>query len=452
MGSKITKVDHVALLDEWLSEPHKFGHLLGYDKLTPEHDVWIKIFIKYKKFDLLQAHRGSFKTTCGIVAMVLLFLCFPDMRLLIVRKTGDLASDVLKTITKHFETNNVLKLYMYSRWNNPEAKTKVWSSEHAIFSFKKTITPQPSISAAGVGASITGAHFDYIWPDDIVTIDDRYSPAERKWTIAYFQELDNLIDPLGQMRLSGTPWHENDVFSTLPPELFTDRQFPIGTVPLPPDELAEIWARKDRLPYAEWCCNYELRHVVDTDTIGAFQTVENWDCQYCVAWIDPSFSNKEDTDRTTVGVVGTSKGLLIFTGLSLPKSIADIPTRIKILDFLQRFTPIETIIESQLADSSVFFIDAFKSLEIKYPIKNLWDYRRAEHNKHERIAATVIANKPELRLLEGTQQEFSLGVSRYYKGAAHDDEPDVLAGAINHLATSPIVAEYAKAVEIMRRR
>lgn len=451
MGSKITKVDHVALLDEWLSEPHKFGHLLGYDKLTPEHDVWIKIFIKYKKFDLLQAHRGSFKTTCGIVAMVLLFLCFPDMRLLIVRKTGDLASDVLKTITKHFETNNVLKLYMYSRWNNPEAKTKVWSSEHAIFSFKKTITPQPSISAVGVGASITGAHFDYIWPDDIVTIDDRYSPAERKWTIAYFQELDNLIDPLGQMRLSGTPWHENDVYSILPPELFKDRQFPIGTVPLPPDELAEIWARKDRLPYAEWCCNYELRHVADTDTIGAFQTVENWDCQYCVAWIDPSFSDKEDTDRTTVGVVGASKGLLIFTGLSLPMSIADIPTRIKILDFLQRFTPIETIIESQLADSSIFFIDAFKSLELKYPIKNLWDYRRAEHNKHERIAATVITNKPELRLLEGTQQEFSLGVSRYYKGAAHDDEPDVLAGAINHLATSPIVAEYVKALDIIRR-
>ena len=192
MASKILKIDHAALLDEWLTEPHKFGHILGYDKLTPLHDEWIFIFIRYKKFDLLQAHRGSYKTTCGIVAMILLFLCFPDMRLLIVRKTGDLASDVLKTITRHFETNDILKLYMYSRWNNPTAKTKVWSSEHAIFSFKKTITPQPSISAAGVGASITGAHFDYIWPDDIVTIDDRYSNAERKWTIAYFQELDGV--------------------------------------------------------------------------------------------------------------------------------------------------------------------------------------------------------------------------------------------------------------------
>ena len=452
MESRPIKIDHVACLRAWLTEPHKFGHILGYKKLTATHGEWIKIFLKYKKFDVLQAHRGSYKTTCGIVAMVLLFLCHPNMRLLIVRKKTELAADVLKTIQKHFEENNALKLYMYSRWGIVNAKTKIWSSERATFSFKKTVTPDPSMTAIGIGTSATGSHFDYIWPDDISTLADRYSPAEREWTIISFNELDNLIDPLGQIRLSGTPWHEEDVFSTLPPELFENRQFPIGTVDLPEDELGELFNRKERLPYAEWCCNYELRHVADNDTIGAFLTVDKWDCQYCVAWIDPSFSDKTDTDRTTVAVVGVSKGLMIFTGLSLPKSIADIPTRIQILDFLQRFTPIETIIESQLADSSIFFIDAFKSLEHKYPVKNLWDYRRASHNKHERIAAGVIANKPELRLLEGTQQEFSLGVSRYYKGAPHDDEADGLAGAINHLATSPIVAEYVKALEIMRRR
>jgi len=123
MALKPEKIDHASALDEWLTTPYKFGHLLGYNKLSPEHDEWIFIFIKSRKFDLLQAHRGSYKTTCGIVAMILLFLCFPDMRLLIVRKTGDLASDVLRTIIRHFETNEVLRLYMYSRWNNSNAKT-----------------------------------------------------------------------------------------------------------------------------------------------------------------------------------------------------------------------------------------------------------------------------------------------------------------------------------------
>jgi hypothetical protein len=449
MASTNLKIDYVSALDEWLTEPHKFGHLLGYDKLTPTHGKWIKIFLQHKRFDDLMAHRNSYKTTCGIVAMVLLFMCNPNMRLLIVRKNMTLSSAVLSSIQKHMISNDIVRLYIYSRWNITDVKTRDWSSEKTTFKFKKSITPESSITAAGIGTSIVGSHFDYIWMDDIETIEDRYSPAERVWTLAYYNETENLIEPLGCRRLSGTPWHEEGIFSKIPEDCFIDRKYPIGTVDLPEKELQEIYARKERLPYAEWCCNYELRHVLDQDTIGAFKTVDKWDCQYSIAWIDPSFSDKKDTDSTTVAIVGVSKELLLFTGMKLPKSIADVPTRIAILDFLQRFTPIQTIIESQLADTSVFFIDAFKSLEGKYPIKNLWDYRRAEHNKHERIAATVIANKPELRILSDTQQEFSIGVSRYYKGAEHDDCPDSLAGAINHLATSEIVAEYVKALNIL---
>ena len=301
--SQSQKINHVSLLDAWLTRPHELGHLLGYDKLTPLHGEWIKIFFRYAKFGVLQAHRGSYKTTCGIVAMVLLFLCNPAMRLLIVRKNGTLASDVLKTIQKHFETNDALRLYMFSRWNITDAKTAVWSSERTTFAFKKTVTPESSMTAAGVGTSITGAHFNYIWTDDIVTIEDRYSPAVREWAKAYFRELDNLVDPLGQTRLSGTPWHEDDVFSTVDEKYFEGRRFPFGTVTMPADELAEIAARKERLPYAEWCCNYELRHVQDNDTIGAFKTAAVWDCQYCVAFIDPSFSDKKDTDATTAAVL-----------------------------------------------------------------------------------------------------------------------------------------------------
>ena len=446
------KINHATLLDEWLTEPHKFGHILGYSKLTPLHGEWIKIFLRYNRFDLLLAFRGSWKTTCGVVAMVLLFLCHPDMRLLIVRKTGDLASDILKTIQKHFETNDVLRLYMFSRWNIVDVKTKIWSSERTQFAFKKTITPQPSLMAVGVGASITGGHFDFIWTDDISTIDDRYSPAERRWTISYFRELENLIDPLGQTRLSGTPWHEEDVFSIIDKKYFEGRCYPFGTVDLPPDEIAEIAERKGRLPYAEWCCNYELRHVQDNDTLGAFPTADVWDCMYCVAFIDPSFSDKTDTDSTAVSIVGVSKGgQILFTGMKLPKSISDAATRIEILNFLQRFTPIESVIESQLAESSIFFINAFRENEVQFAIKNLWTVKRQFRNKHERVAATVIANKPEMRILTGTQQEYTLEVSRYYKGAPHDDAPDSLAGAIEHLATSPIVAEYSNAIKMLAR-
>jgi PBSX family phage terminase large subunit len=192
--------------------------------------------------------------------------------------------------------------------------------------------------------------------------------------------------------------------------------------------------------------------IFSNEMVGAFETVDVWDCQYCIAFIDPSFSDKDGTDRTAVSVVGVSKkGLILFTGISLPKSISDLETRQQILDFLSQFTPIESVIESQLADSSIFFIDAFKSMESAYAVKNLWSYKGQFKNKHERIAATVYANKPTMRILNGTQQAFSLGVSRYYKGKKHEDEIDSLAGAIEHLATSPIVSEYAAAAEVLCR-
>ena len=193
--------------------------------------------------------------------------------------------------------------------------------------------------------------------------------------------------------------------------------------------------------------------VIESDeVIGAFRSTDTWDCQYCVAFIDPSFSDKTDTDATAVSVVGVNKqGKILFSGMKLPKSISDEGTRIEILDFLQRFTPVESVIESQLADTSIFFIDAFRASERRYAIKNLWTVKRQYRNKHERIAATVIANKPDMLMLAGTQAAYSLEVARYYKGAPHDDCPDSLAGAMEQLATSPIVAEYAAAIKVLKR-
>lgn len=445
-------INCASLLDEWLSAPHKFGHLLGFKKLRPSHDKWIWFFLKAENLEVLQAHRGSYKTTCGIVALVLLFLMRPNMRLLIVRKSITLACDILKVLQRIFLYNEVVKLYLKERYGLETALTRNWGSERTTFAFKKRVTPEPSVTAAGIGTAIVGTHYDYIWIDDIVTIDDRYSAAERRKTKNYFFETDNLVDPTGTRMLTGTPWHGEDLFSSLPKEMFEGRQFPIGQVEMPEDELTALWERKGRLPYAEWCANYELRHVEDKDTLGAFLSVPTWDCQYSVAFIDPSFSDKTDTDSTAVSVVGVSNGLLVFTGMLLPRSISDAQTRQEMLDFLNRYTPIQSILESQLADSSIFFIDALKADEARYKIKNFWQIKHQTRNKHERIMASITAQKDRMRILEGTQQEYSIQVSRYYKGAEHDDAPDSLAGAIEALATSPIVAEYSRALEMVQKR
>jgi len=186
------------------------------------------------------------------------------------------------------------------------------------------------------------------------------------------------------------------------------------------------------------------------DMIGAFQSVPTWDCQYCVAAIDPSFSDRAGTDSTAVGIVGISNGLLVFTGMLWPKSISDPQTRREMLDFISLYTPIETVLESQLSDSSLFMLDALKRDEAIYPIKNLWSIKHQSRDKHSRIMSTIGVQKSMMRILEGTQQNFSLEVSRYRKDVEHDDAPDVLALACETLGTSSIVAEYSKAFNILK--
>jgi hypothetical protein len=155
---------------------------------------------------------------------------------------------------------------------------------------------------------------------------------------------------------------------------------------------------------------------------------------------------------TAVAIIGASKEYLIFTGMLFEKSIADPETRRQLLEFLNIYTPIETVLESQLSDSSIFILDTFKREELIYPVKNLWSIKHQTKNKHSRIMETVGAQKKNMRILEGTQQAFSLQVSRYSKGVEEDHAPDALAGALENLGTSEIVAEYAKAVEMLNWR
>ena len=192
--------------------------------------------------------------------------------------------------------------------------------------------------------------------------------------------------------------------------------------------------------------------IAGAGQIGAFKSVTEWKAQYSVAFVDPSFSDRAGTDSTAVAVVGVQDDILVFTGMLWQKSIADPETRRNVLDFLNIYNPIETVFESQLSDSSIFFLDVLKKDELIYEIKNLWTVKHQHKGKHERIMGTIGIQKESLRILEGTQQAFSLEVSRYRKDIEHDDAPDALAGAIETLGTSEIVSEYSRAVEIMRRR
>lgn len=448
--------DWESALGDWVAEPHKFGHLLGFDKLTHEHDAWINYFLRVPSggIEVLQAHRNSYKTTCGLVALTLLFILHPEIRILVARKNDTLAAKVAIALQKIFLNNAIVRMFVHARFGLDSAKTNEWSESKTVFAFKRKITIEPSLTICGIGGSITGAHFDYIWSDDIVAREDSESEAEREATKSFVYELKNIIEPTGSRMFTGTPWHEEDAFSVLPEA----KKYPIRSIKIL--DIDEAWIEREQStsPVWLWAANYELRHVADTETIGAIPFVEQFTTPYLVAFIDPSFSDSKKSDRCAVAIVGYSKlpGMndwrIEFTGKQWEKSISHPDVRNELLLFLDNYKPIETQLESQLSDSTINFIEPFKIEEKRMGlrVKNNWTWKHQTGNKHTRIQTHVHGNKFRLYAVQGTDAEFMRFVTGYHKNAQVKDPIDSVAGAIDLWKTSPSLQQFIKMNEILK--
>ena len=83
-----------------ITKPYKFGHLLGFTKLSELHNEWILLMLKGKEDFTLQASRGTYKTTCVSIALALQIILLPNMRTLFIRKTDNDIKEVIKQVSK----------------------------------------------------------------------------------------------------------------------------------------------------------------------------------------------------------------------------------------------------------------------------------------------------------------------------------------------------------------
>lgn len=91
------------LIDLVYDCPADIAVKLGYDKLTDLHNKWIKDMVFGTEDETIQAHRGSFKTTCLHISFAFILVLFPGERVIFLRKTDD---DVAEVMTA---TANVLQ-------------------------------------------------------------------------------------------------------------------------------------------------------------------------------------------------------------------------------------------------------------------------------------------------------------------------------------------------------
>lgn len=425
---KKTKKTPIDLLRVWCEEPHRLAHLVGFDKITPAHDEWILGFLSSQKKYVLQAHRNSYKTTCGLVALLLLFMLKPNARVLIVRKSLEMAQKLLASMQKLLQAD-IVRAWFYSVHKVTTLEKNQWTKSLMTLTIKTSITAEPSLTAAGTGNARTGDHYDFIWCDDIVNADDRYSRAERERVKSYVHELENVIEPKGFMRYTGTPWHPEDAFSILPPAT----KYPLGSIVIADIDAAWIDKIKSSMPRALFAANYELQHVKDVAPEFAEPIFAEPPANLKRFWfIDPAFGGR---DCTAIAEGGEQHGVFYVADLILFRvSVADKYDEIEKMFWARNIT-------------RIFYeaTGAQKLLGPELQRRNLPCEGVANNkNKYARIVATLKPAWQNLRFSEALKTRQNIAeqdaaphpltqVLEFGIDAEHDDAPDALAGLIDRL-------------------
>ena len=275
--------------------PHFLGHLAGKDKLTQLHSFMIRYIWDTNDFRSLQAHRGAYKSTAILQIGCVWWLLFnPDDRIAIIRKSYNDASEVLKTIS------NILKMetiqYIFYKVQGKVPKLIIDRDNKLTLEAKKTSTPEGNIDAYGTDTGITGKHYDKIICDDIITIKDRISKAEREKVKLIVQELQTNIIDLGKpISFVGTPWHKDDAWGLCPKPL----QYDVYTTKILTAE--DIQAKKKLTSPSLFAANYKLEHIASEDTLFKDPTFKRWSFTEktgCYSHLDAKYSG-QDTNGLT---------------------------------------------------------------------------------------------------------------------------------------------------------
>ena len=184
-------------VDFLITKPYLLGHALGFNKLTELHNKWIVNMITDTNDKSLMAHRASYKSTCVSIALAIIILLFPNKRTLFMRKTDNDVREIVKQV------QNILRnpyiIYFVNCIYGVNLKLDVSSSTEIKTNLTTDLKGTPQLVGIGTSASLTGKHFDFIFTDDIINVNDRVSRAERERTKIVYQELQNIKNRDGRI-------------------------------------------------------------------------------------------------------------------------------------------------------------------------------------------------------------------------------------------------------------
>lgn len=402
-----------------LEQPYLYGHILGFDKLTLLHNAWIKDMVCNSHDRTLQAHRGSYKTTCVAVSLALIMILLPRLKIAFFRKTEGDVKEVIKEVSnilKHPATNYFVRT-IYGKDIALVEESSGALTTNLVTGVKGT----SQLTGLGTTASLTGKHYDRIFTDDIVNLRDRVSRAERERTKLIYQELQNLINrPNGRIYNTGTPWHKDDCFSIMPEARMYDCY---STGLMTEDEIKD---KRSKMTASLFAANYELRHIAAEDVI--FESPKTgYDPELVkqgIAHIDAAYYGE---DYTAFTVMKRVDDVFYVYGRLWRKHVEDVEDVI-----IQE-------VKNHMAGPVYNELNADKGYLAK-DLRKKGQFVRTyteSMNKFIKITSYLKDVWDKVYFVKGTDAEYIDQICDYNENAEHDDAPDSCASCVRILWKKP---------------
>ena len=408
----ITREQAIRFLRE---KPIKFAHLLGFSKLIDIHNEWIREMLLGKDDYTLEAHRGSYKTTCVSIAIVLIMILLPTRRILFMRKTDDDVKEVINQVRKILESP-ITQVFVNAIYG---ISLKLLVSNATELSTNLVVDAKGSsqLVAISAGSNLTGRHFDIIFDDDIINVKDRISRAEREKTKIIYQELRNVLNRGGKMVNTLTTWHKDDASTLMAdPHIYTWKD----TGLISEEEIQEI---RESMSPSLFSANYELRHIASEDVIFQNPVFSDDDTSLYNATfchIDASYGGE---DYTAFSIVKKHTGKYYVLGRLWSKAVDECTD--EIIALRQKYLVGKIACETN-GDKG------YLAKALREKGERVLTYHE-DTNKYIKIVTHLKADWKDVVFVKGTDQAYIDQILDYNEYAEHDDAPDSLACMIRLL-------------------
>lgn len=404
-----------------IAHPAALGWALGYKDFKPNlHGKWIRWIVTGKKDGTLQAHRGSYKTTCLCVGIALLMMKERGKNIIFLRKTDNDVAEVVQNVDRILQSPVMQEIYLALTGTQLE----IIKSTNTEITTSAYNAPRGSaqLLGIGIGGSLTGKHADIIITDDIVNMKDRQSRAERDRTKAVYMELQNVKNRGGRIINTGTPWHKEDCFTLMPEPMKFDCY---QTGLLSKEQIEDL---RLKMAPSLFAANYELVHIAAENALFTTPPTFITD-KMAQKVLGNEKAVASDLLRDGMAHIDAAYGGEDYTAFTCGKRIGDKLYLYGRMWHLHVDSVLAPIVEeaNRLMCGPILCEDngdkGFLAREIQKNGGKATTYHERE-NKYIKISTYLRKWWPNIVWLEGTDRDYIAQILDYTEDAEHDDAPD----------------------------